>query len=125
MAERILIVEDEDALRETMQRVLLREGYEVDGVASCSEALKRIECSAYDLVIADIMLPGVSGVELLRRCKENHPDLVVLIVTAFASIETAVQAMRAGAYDYIVKPVSPGDLASAVRNALSDRPAGR
>jgi two-component system response regulator PilR (NtrC family) len=122
MAERILIVEDEEALRESMNKQLSREGYEVDGVASCSAAFERIECSSYDMVIADIMLPGVSGVELLKRCRESHPNLVVLIITAFASIETAVEAMRAGAYDYIVKPVAHEELMSVVRNALRDRP---
>ncbi len=124
MAARILIVEDEDTLRESLRRVLSREGYEVDGVASCEAAFESIECSSYDLIIADIILPGVNGLELLKRCRADHPDLIVVIITAFASIETAVEAMRAGAYDYIIKPVVHNDLKAIIEKALRERPRG-
>jgi DNA-binding NtrC family response regulator len=121
MGAKILIVEDEDTLRESLTRVLSREGYEVDGVASSESAFQTIECGSYDLIIADIILPGINGLELLKRCKANHPNLIVVIITAFASIETAVEAMRAGAYDYIVKPVVHDDLKAIIGKALKER----
>jgi DNA-binding NtrC family response regulator len=124
MAARILIVEDEDTLRESLVRVLSREGYEVDGVASCEAAFRSIECSSYDLIIADIILPGINGLELLKKCRVDHPDLIVVIVTAFASIETAVEAMRAGAYDYIIKPIIHDDLKAIIEKALRERSSG-
>ncbi len=124
MAARILIVEDEDTLRESLRRVLSREGYEVDGVASSEAAFQSVECSSYDLILADIILPGVNGLELLKRCRAAHPDLIVVIITAFASIETAVEAMRAGAYDYMIKPVIHDDLKAIIAKALAERPPG-
>jgi DNA-binding NtrC family response regulator len=124
MAARILIVEDEDTLRESLGRVLSREGYEVDGAASCEEAFHSIECGSYDLIIADIILPGVNGLELLKKCKADHPNLLVIIITAFASIETAVEAMRAGAYDYIIKPIVHDDLKAIIEKALREHPPG-
>src|SRR3990172_1958231 len=105
MAERLLIVEDEETLRESLKRVLLKEGYDVDSVGSAEAALDNIEDTAYDLIITDMILPGLNGIGLLRRCREKNPFLKVIIITAYASIETAVEAMKIGAYEYMVKPI--------------------
>ena len=120
MLKRLLIVEDEETLRESLKRVFIRDGYEVDSVGSSEAALKTISDTCYDLVISDIVLPGINGIAFLKRCKENNPDLKVIIITAFASIETAVEAIRAGAYDYIVKPVIHEQIKNAVRKALNE-----
>jgi two-component system, NtrC family, response regulator PilR len=121
MAEKLLIVEDEDTLRESLKRVLLHEGYTVDCVDSCESAFDSLECKSYDLIISDIILPGVDGLDLLRRCKGLHPNLIVIIITAYASIETAVKAMKIGAYDYLVKPINHVELKALVRKALDER----
>ncbi len=120
MPKRLLIVEDEETLRESLKRVFIRDGYEVDGAGSSEAALKTINNAYYDLVISDIVLPGINGITFLKRCKENNPDLKVIIITAFASIETAVEAIRAGAYDYIVKPVMHDQIKNVVRKALNE-----
>ncbi|MDA8104837.1 MAG: sigma-54 dependent transcriptional regulator [Nitrospiraceae bacterium] len=121
MAERLLIVEDESTLRESLKRVFLREGYDVDSAESCEAALRTLEGRTYDLIITDIILPGMSGIELLKKCGEANPEQIVIVMTAYASLETAVEALRAGAYDYIVKPVIHEEIKRIVRNALRER----
>ena len=121
MGERLLIVEDEETLSESLQRVLSKDGYEVDAVNSAEAALKNLEEAAYDLVITDITLPGIDGIELLRRVREKFSDQIVIIMTAYASIETAVGALRGGAYDYVIKPIIHEEIKRIVRNALRER----
>ena len=117
----MLIVEDEETLSESLQRVLSKDGYEVDAVNSAEAALKNLEAAAYDLVITDITLPGIDGIELLRRVREKFSDQIVIIMTAYASIETAVGALRGGAYDYVIKPIIHEEIKRIVRNALRER----
>jgi len=121
MGERLLIVEDEETLSESLQRVLSKDGYEVDAVNSAEAALKNLEEAAYDLIITDITLPGIDGIELLRRIREKFSDQIVIIMTAYASIETAVSALRGGAYDYVIKPIIHEEIKRIVRNALRER----
>lgn len=121
MAERLLIVEDEETLRESLKRVFIREGYEVDTVKSAEVALKIFEGKPYDLIITDIILPGINGIELLKKFKEHNPENIIIIITAFASLETAVEALRAGAYDYVVKPIIHEEIKRIVRNAVREK----
>lgn len=121
MNERLLIVEDEETLCESLKRVLQRDGYEADAVNSAEAALKNLEEVSYDLIISDILLPGIDGIELLRRIREKSPDQIVIIITAYASIETAVGALRAGAYDYVIKPIIHEEIKRIVKNALRER----
>jgi DNA-binding NtrC family response regulator len=122
MAARILIVEDEETLRESLTRVLIKEGYTVNCVDSSESALRTIELCAYDMVISDVILPGLSGLELLRKCKLGNPDLIIIIITAYATIENAVEAVKAGAFDYLVKPITHDNLRAVIRNALQKKP---
>ncbi|HYA26510.1 MAG TPA: sigma-54 dependent transcriptional regulator [Thermodesulfovibrionales bacterium] len=121
MNERLLIVEDEETLCESLKRVLMRDGYEVDTVSSAEAAMGMIEEVAYDLIITDILLPGIDGIELLRRVRLKLPEQIVIIITAYASIETAVGALRAGACDYVIKPIIHEEIKRIVRNALRER----
>ena len=121
MSERLLIVEDEETLCDSLQRVLARDGYDVDAVNSAESALKNMDETVYDLIITDIILPGIDGIELLRRIRERVPEQLVIIVTAYASIETAVGALRAGAYDYVIKPIIHEEIKRIVRNALKQK----
>lgn len=121
MTERLLIVEDEETLCESLKRVLIKDGHEVDAVNSAESALKKSEEVAYDLIITDIMLPGIDGIELLRKIKEKFPEQIIIVVTAYASIETAVGALRAGAYDYVIKPIIHEEIKRIVKNALRQR----
>ncbi|RPI36456.1 MAG: sigma-54-dependent Fis family transcriptional regulator [Nitrospiraceae bacterium] len=121
MAEKLLIVEDEDTLRESLKRVFMRDGYEVDVAQDAESALKVLEGRTYDLIITDIILSGITGIELLKRYKEQNADQLIIVMTAFASLETAVEALRSGAYDYIIKPVIHEEIKRIVRNALRER----
>jgi DNA-binding NtrC family response regulator len=121
MNERLLIVEDEVTLCESLKRVLLRDGYQVDAVYSAEEALAGISETSYDLIITDIVLPGIDGIDLLRRIKDGYPEQIVIVITAYASIETAVSALRAGAYDYVIKPIIHEEIKRIVKNAFRER----
>lgn len=118
MTGRILIIEDEETLRESLERVLSKEGYDITSVDSAETALNLLEEDSYDLILTDVILPGITGIELLKKVKERSPDQIVVIMTAFASLETAVESLRAGAYDYIIKPVMHEEIKQVVKNAL-------
>ncbi len=117
-AERLLIVEDEDTLCNSLQRVFMREGYEVDIAGSAEDAFKLLEKGTYHLIITDIILPGISGIELLAKYRKTNPSQKVIIITAYASLETAVEAMKAGACDFIAKPLMHDEMKRVVRTAL-------
>lgn len=119
MTERLLIVEDEDTLCESLQRVFTREGYAVDIAESAEAALELLRIKSYDLIITDIILPNISGIELVSKYREMKPDQKVIIMTAYASLETAVEAMRVGACDFIVKPVIHDEMKRVVKRALA------
>src|SRR4030066_1007380 len=119
MNERLLIVEDEETLCDSLKRVLTREGYVVDTVGNAEAAFEIFEKGFYNVIITDIILPGITGIELLKRIKDQSRDQIVIIMTAYASLETAVEALRYGAYDYVVKPVMHEEIKQIVKNALT------
>ncbi|MFO0754771.1 MAG: sigma-54 dependent transcriptional regulator [Thermodesulfovibrionales bacterium] len=121
MAERLLIVEDEETLSASLKRVFTREGYLVETANSAEAALDLLEEGCFDLIVTDIILPGVDGIGLLKKVKERNPEQSIIVMTAYASLETAVEALRAGAYDYVVKPVIHEEIRQIVRNALNQR----
>jgi DNA-binding NtrC family response regulator len=124
MAERLLIVEDEDTLCRSLQRVLARDGYEVEIADSAESAFKLLEQQTYHLIITDIILPGISGIELLTKYRKTNPAQKVIVITAYASLTTAVESIKAGACDFIIKPLMHDEMKRAVRKAL-DRPGMR
>jgi two-component system NtrC family response regulator len=115
---RILVVEDDESLRRVTQVQLEKYGYQTAVAADVSDALQILEKEATDLVITDLNLPGMSGLELLKRIRTEYAETTVVIVTAYGTIETAVEAMKAGAYDYITKPVHPDELRALVDRVL-------
>lgn len=118
MAERLLIVEDEDTLCQSLQRVFVREGYEVDIAASAESAFQILQEKSYDLIITDIILPGISGIELLTKYRKKNPSQKVIIITAYATVATAVESIKVGASDFIIKPLIHDELKRAVRKVL-------
>lgn len=118
MAERLLIVEDEDTLCESLQRVFIRDGYDVDIADSAESAFKLLKNRSYGLIITDIILPGISGIELLTKYRKTNPAQKVIVITAFASLTTAVESIKAGACDFIIKPLMHDEMKKAVRKAL-------
>jgi DNA-binding NtrC family response regulator len=117
----ILVVDDEAIVRESLQDWFSDEGFHVDVAESGAEALKLAAAREYELALIDIKMPRMDGLELQGRLKEASPDLLVIMMTAYASVETAVQALKAGAYDYIVKPFDPDELTHLVKRARDHR----
>jgi DNA-binding response OmpR family regulator len=113
---RILVVDDEGAIRYSISKTLQRVGYQVHTAASGEEALDMMKRQDYDVVLTDIRMPGLSGVDLLGKIKERAPDAVVILLTGYASLETAIESLRLGAHDYLVKPSSSQD----IRNSVSE-----
>jgi DNA-binding NtrC family response regulator len=118
MNEKILIIDDDSSFRRVLEYNLQEEGYEVYSVASGSEGLKVFDEYYPALVITDLKMPGVDGFRVLRKIKELSPDTLVMIITAFGAVDTAVEAMKLGAYDYITKPFNRDELKLVVRKAL-------
>jgi len=118
MKIKILVVDDELSMREFLSILLEREGYDVTVAASAAEALRMMESALFDLVLSDVNMPGLSGIELLARIKEKSPETSVLMLTAFSAAEQAVEAMKLGAYDYIGKPFKNEEIKQLVKNAL-------
>ncbi|MFH0730372.1 MAG: sigma-54 dependent transcriptional regulator [Pseudomonadota bacterium] len=121
MAQRLLIVDDETTLCDSLRRVFERDGYEVATAGEAEAGLELFEAGTFDLVLSDILLPGMSGIEFLAAIKKQVPEQIVIVMTAYASIETAVGALRAGAHDYILKPVIHEEIKRLVRLALNAR----
>jgi two-component system response regulator PilR (NtrC family) len=120
-APRVLVVDDERSMRELLSIVLKREGYEVATAANGQSALAIVERERIDLLISDIRMPDMSGVDVLRAAKQVDQDIIGIVITAFASTDTAVEALRMGAYDYVTKPFAVDELKIVVRNALERR----
>jgi len=119
---RILIVDDEEVLRDVLEVVLRREGFEVVMASSGEEALSILDADEYiDLVILDIMLPGISGIDTLRALRISNPSLPVIVITAFSSIDGAIEAMKFGAFHYIPKPFKNEEVVLTVNKALEQR----
>ncbi|MDZ7777963.1 MAG: sigma-54 dependent transcriptional regulator [Bacteroidales bacterium] len=115
----ILIVDDEESVRDSLYNWFIEDGYEVKCAADAKEALSLLEAKEYHIVLADIKMPGMDGLEMHRRIKALNKDTIVIVMTAFASVDTAVQALKDGAYDYVTKPFDPDDLSHLIRNATS------
>lgn len=121
MSHRILVVDDEQIIRESLSFILSKEGFEVDEAANGAEALAKQDSKPYDLVITDIEMPEMRGMDLLEHIAKHTPETFVIIITAFGSVETAVQALRKGAYDYVLKPIDFDDILHRVRKLLDHR----
>ena len=118
---RVLVIDDENSIREYLSMMLEREGYLCDATKDGKKALKLQSQEGYDVVITDIQLPGLSGIDILSKLRENDPSLPVIIITGHASQESAIEALNLGAFYYLLKPVSNEELKQVVRNALDMR----
>lgn len=114
----ILIVDDEASVRDSLCKWFQFEGYRVDTAEDARVALKKLQENSWDIVLLDIKMPGMDGLELQRRIKQIDKNIVTIIITAFAAVDTSIQALKEGAFDYIVKPVDPDDMSHLIRNAV-------
>ena len=118
---RLLVVDDERSMRELLSIVLRREGHDVTLAENGRMAIEQLERSRFDLLISDIKMPDMSGVDVFRAAKRIDPDILGIMITAFAAADTAIEAMRLGAHDYLSKPFDVDELKMKVRNALEQR----
>ena len=114
----ILVVDDDELIRQQIERLYIQSGYAVSPVATAEDALERLETGDIDLVVTDIQLPGLSGVELTERIQEFYPDVPVVVITGHAGIESAVEVLKLGATDYLVKPFSAAAIQESTRGVL-------
>ena len=117
----ILIVDDELSVRDSLLHWFRKDGYDVATAANAIEAIKALDQAPCDVVLLDIKMPGMDGMELLSRIRSTNTSAAVIMMTAFASVDTAVRALKNGAFDYVTKPIDPDELSHLVRRALKER----
>ena len=118
---KILIVDDEASIRDALSQWFELDGYNVSSAEDANAALLKLQQGPWDIVMLDIKMPGIDGLELQRRIKKIDKNIITIMITAFASVETSIQALKEGAFDYIVKPVDPDDMSHLIRNAVEQR----
>ena len=118
---KILIVDDELSVRTSLKEWFLEEGFTVETAESGEDALNKMHTGPYDLILLDIKMPGMDGITLQKKIKEIDEDAIIIIMTAYASVDTAVEALKLGAFDYVTKPFDPDDLSQLIRNALKQK----
>ncbi|MBZ5630187.1 MAG: response regulator, partial [Acidobacteriia bacterium] len=116
---KLLIVDDEFSVRDSLSKWFHEEGYDVGTAEGAQDALALMAEGRWDLALVDIKMRGTDGIELQRRLREIDPELIVIIMTGYASVETAVAALKNGAYDYVTKPLDPDEIAHQVQKAIS------
>ena len=121
IAANILVVDDEEVMRNACTQILTRDSHRVRVAENGEQGLAIIKKEAFDILILDLVMPGLSGMDLLRKVREDFPDLLVIVITGYATVESAVEAMKGGAYDYIPKPFTPDALRMVVRRAIEKR----
>ena len=117
----ILVVDDEASIRESLKDWLMEDGYSVALAIDGEDAILRVEASQYDVILLDLKMPGIDGLETMRRIKEISPDSEVLMMTAYAAVDTAVLAMKEGAFDYLVKPFDPDEIELQIKKILAHK----
>ena len=118
---KILVVDDEPGIRELLSIMLSSEGYDVSTARDYNTALTKFQQNDFDIIIADIMMPGKSGIDLMKAIREKDPDIPIIIITAYASINSAIEALRLDAFDYITKPFSVDQIKFIIKRALDVR----
>lgn len=121
MSANLLVVDDEKAVRDSLEDILELENYSVDAVGSGEDALEALNEQDYDLLLLDIKMPGISGIEVMRQSRRQAPETKVIILTGHGSLDSAIEALRSGASDYILKPYNSEDILSSIGRALSEK----
>jgi DNA-binding NtrC family response regulator len=114
----ILVIDDEVAVNNNIRKILVKKDYHVDQAVTKAEALEKIQARPYKLVLLDLKIPGVKGLELLKAVRDKNPEAKVIIITGYASIETAVESARQGAIDYLPKPFTPDEIRTVTEKAF-------
>ena len=120
--DRILVADDEQSMREFLDIMLKKEGYRVSLASNGEEVIRLAEKDLFDLILLDLRMPKIDGIGVLKKVKVLSPETIVIMITAYASADTAIQAMKEGAYDYITKPFKVDEIKLIIRNALEKKP---
>jgi DNA-binding NtrC family response regulator len=118
---KILVIDDESIVRTSCSRALSPEGYDVKLSQNGADALKMLAEESFDLVLTDLKMPDIDGIEVLKMIKERWPQTEVIVVTGYQTVDTAVKSIKLGAFDYIEKPFTPDSLIAAVNNAIANK----
>ena len=121
MKSKILVVDDEALVRNSLEEILRLEGYEVVSVESGDAALNQIQQESYDLILLDLKMPGIDGIDVLKALSRLTPDTRVILLTGHGSLESSIDALRIGAQDYLLKPASSSEILSSVARALASK----
>jgi DNA-binding NtrC family response regulator len=121
VTEKILVVDDESTICDSVKKILSRKGYDVENTLNATDAIEKMKKVKYDILITDLMMPNVSGMELIELVKKYYPEIDVLVITGYATIETAVKATKLGVLDYIQKPFTPTELTDRIQKAVELR----
>ncbi len=122
---RVLVIDDEVGIREGCRRVLVPQGFDVDMAENGPRACANVREARYDVLLLDIMMPGMSGIEVLRQIRQMDPDLICIVITGYATVELAIQAIREGAHDFIAKPFSADLLLQVIGRDWSGGPCAK
>jgi len=117
----ILVIDDEETMRDSCQQTLSRDGNRVEVAEDGSKGLAMLEAESFDLVILDLKMPGLNGMQVLKKIRADDPQATVVVITGYATVESAVEAIKSGAYDFIPKPFTPESLRAIVNRALDRR----
>ena len=118
---RILVIDDEPVVCRSCRKILSEEGYEVSTVSTGREGLEKVRQEHFDVIIADVKIPDIGGIEVLECIRREQPDMPVVMITGYASVDTGVQAMKLGAFDYLPKPFTPEEMSTIIGKALESR----
>ena len=116
--KRVLVVDDEKLVCDSCLSILSEEGYQVDTCLSARDSLRRLDRERFDMLVADLRMPDMDGIDLIERAKRKRPELAVVVITGYPSVETAVTTTKLGAAEYVPKPFTPDELAERVRTAF-------
>jgi len=118
---KILVIDDEEYMRDSCRQMLSRRGHKVEIAEDGNQSLKIMADRDFDIVILDLKMPGISGMEVLKRIRSDTPETIVIVITGYATVESAVQAMKLGAYDFLPKPFNPDELNAIIKRAEEKR----
>ena len=117
----ILVIDDEESMRAGCIQTLTESGYRVQAVEDGHKGLEKTSNESFDVILLDLKMPGIPGMEVLKKLKENDPNCFVIVITAYGTVDSAVEAMKRGAYDFLSKPFTPEALNSIVKRAVDNR----
>ncbi len=118
MANKILVIDDEKVVGDSLRRTLHGEGYEIDTAESGQEGLRKARRESFDLIIVDLKMPDIDGLDVIKRIKEEQPDVMMVMITGYSTVDSATEALKTGAFDYLPKPFTPDEISGVVQKAL-------